>query len=394
MKRTFKLLLAVAALAALPYGLIRWAEYTPAAEEDVDIDCAVEPATLAVGQTFKVVSWNIQFSAGRARRFFYEGGDDVSVPAEEVQETLNGIARALREMRPDLALLQEVDRDSARTGHVDQLPPLAGELRTPCVASAPYFKSRFVPFPPGDFLGQMDMHLAVISRFGLRKARRVQLPLLDEPRWRQAFNLKRALLTAEVPVEGLDRPLAIAVTHLSAFSKGDGTLDKQIDVLEAWMRERPADQPWILAGDLNLLPPGDDPKRVQGSEFYADDPNPVERLLPEFKEVMGVERQLAASARTYLPPGAEEPDRKIDYAFVGGPIEVMRAQVPRGPSQLSDHLPLAFTLRIHDGEADAPQGRDRGEVDTGFPEDPRPGRGKHVPGELQPDSAEPDTDEP
>ncbi|MCB9743729.1 MAG: endonuclease/exonuclease/phosphatase family protein [Alphaproteobacteria bacterium] len=394
MKRIFKLLLAVAALAALPYGLIRWAEYTPAPEEDVAVDCTGQAATLAPGQTFKVVSWNIQFSGGRARHFFYDGGEDVQVPAQEVQDTLDGLSRTLRELRPDLALLQEVDRDSARTGGVDQLPPLAGELRTPCVASAPYFKSRFVPFPPGDFLGRMDMHLAIVSRFGLRQARRVQLPLLDEPRWRQAFNLKRALLTAELPVEGLDRPLAVAVTHLSAFSKGDGTLDKQVDVLEAWMRARPADQPWILAGDLNLLPPGDDPKRVDGGEFYADDPNPIERLIPAFQEVLGAERQLAANARSYLPPGAQEPDRKIDYAFVGGPLEVLQAQVPRGPASLSDHLPLVFTLRITDGEAEVKQGRARGEDDTGAPIELDPDGRAVLPGVLQPDSGEVDTNEP
>jgi endonuclease/exonuclease/phosphatase family metal-dependent hydrolase len=152
-------------------------------------------------------------------------------------------------------------------------------------------------------------------------------------------------LAAELPIAGGGPPLAVAVTHLSAFSYGDGTLVQQVDALAAWMAARPPDQPWILAGDLNLLPPGDDPKRLAvESELYADDPNPVERLLPRFQEAFA--DPLDPGVRTYLPFGAAEPDRKIDYVFYGGPIRLTGAEVLREHSQISDHLPIRVQFQL------------------------------------------------
>ena len=43
---------------------------------------------------------------------------------------------------------------------------------------------------------------------------------------------------------------------------------------------------------------------------------------------------------------ADEPDRKIDYVFVGGPVEVLDARVMREHAEISDHLPVLARLRI------------------------------------------------
>ncbi|MCB9765880.1 MAG: endonuclease/exonuclease/phosphatase family protein [Alphaproteobacteria bacterium] len=358
-RRLLRILLALIAVIATPLGILTFTAYDPPPEAPADVRCAGDQVTLRKGDAFTLVSWNIQFSASRKHQFFYDGGDVVQVPRADVDETLAAIAKALRALGPDLALLQEVDRGSDRTHRVDQLGPLLDALKDPCEVSAPYHRARFVPFPVPDFLGKVDMNLAVLSRFSMRQAARVQLPLLKESRIRQAFNLKRALLHAEVPVEGLSHPLAIAVTHLSAFSRGDGTLAEQVAVLEAWMSARPEGQPWILAGDLNLLPPGDDPKRLRvHSELFADEVNPIERLLPRFQEIFGARNQLDTENRTYLPFGYQEPDRKIDYVFYGGPIEVEEAEVLRRYSALSDHLPVRAVLRL--GEAAGRPGDVRG----------------------------------
>jgi endonuclease/exonuclease/phosphatase family metal-dependent hydrolase len=290
---------------------------------------------LARGEPFTVVSWNIQYAAGR-HHFFYDGGPTVSVPPDDVHRTLDGIGAALRDA--DLALVQEIDRDSRRTGRIDELVALADGWGT--WASAPYHRSAYVPVPRHEPLGRIDLHLALLSRFPLAHARRTALPALRESRLRRALNLKRAVLSAEIPFEGGN--LAVAVTHLSAWSRGDGTLAKQVEVLAAWMeaRER-AGQPFVLAGDLNLLPPGDDPSRLPDPTEYADHPNPIERLIPRFRSVIPPERLLDPSSRTYQPfDGA--PQRLLDYMFVSDAIEV-RSAAP-DPTDLSDHLPLRATL--------------------------------------------------
>jgi endonuclease/exonuclease/phosphatase family metal-dependent hydrolase len=196
-------------------------------------------------------------------------------------------------------------------------------------------------------MGRVGLHLGILSKYQIDSAKRTQLALLQEPRWRQYFNLKRALLESSLPIGlGSDRSsLKVAVTHLSAFSNGDGTLTKQIEQIKEWMESQPPDQPWILAGDFNLLPPGDNPDRLKGdASLYADETNPIEQLFKLFTEVTG--NPLSPEARTYLPFGATEPDRKIDYIFYGGPIEVFSAKVLTEANEISDHLPMEIKFQL------------------------------------------------
>lgn len=321
--------------------------HDPAPVEAVTVDKADgAPAPLKAGQPFTLVSWNIQFGAGKTEPFFYEHGDRVHATRAELDTSLPALAAATTEMKPDILLLQELDRDSKRTLNIDQYPQHMQAGGFTAGASTPYHRVAFVPMPPGNPLGQVDMHLAVLARSPISKAERIQLALLKEnPLW-QAGNLKRALLWAELPVEGHDQPLAVAVTHLSAFSRGDGTLDAQIDRLVQWIEARPEGQPWVLAGDFNLLPPGFDKSALspEKAELYADETNPIEKMLPEYRTI--IEDHLAPANATYVAVGETKGDRKIDYVFVGGPIEVIEAGVVEKYHALSDHLPLRATLRI------------------------------------------------
>jgi endonuclease/exonuclease/phosphatase family metal-dependent hydrolase len=350
------LLVGVVGLVALLGLLVLLAaltEHRPDPVEPVAVSCEGATTPLKVGEPIKILSWNVQYGASRKHQFFYDGGQAVHVPIEDVKETTAAIASALSAYGADVLLLQEIDSDSARTHRINQGPIYKKGAGAVCEAVTTYHRSPFVPSPTTNPLGRVDMGLQLLTRSApLAKAERIQLALLDEPRIVQMFNLKRALLTAEVPIEGWPQPLALAVTHLSAFSKGDGTLAKQVAQLRAWMDARPKDQPWILAGDFNLLPPGDDPGRLAAEgDAYRDPVNPMEALLKDYRDIFG-DAQLDPMNRTYLPFGFPEPDRKIDYVLVGGPIEVIEAKVLREHAAISDHLPLVATLRI--GPAPAP----------------------------------------
>ncbi len=314
--------------------------YDPAPVESVAVECAGEPRALKPGEAFTVLVWNLQFGASRKHEFFYDGGDAVHVPREDVDETLAAIAGVLSQVDADLVLLQEVDRGSARTHRIDQLSRLAGDW--PCRLSTPYHQAAYVPHPPGDHLGRVNMNLAMLSRFPLQMGTRTDLPRLVEPWIRRVFNLKRALLSVEVPVEG-GLPLRVGNTHLSAFSRGDGTLGRQVGVLSGWAG---SGRRFLLGGDFNMLPPGDDPGRLAGgSESYADAENPLATLLEAHDEVSG-KGLLDPAWRTYLPFGAGQPDRKIDYLFHGRDVEVLEARVLAEHDSISDHLPIFARLKI------------------------------------------------
>ncbi|MFH1463702.1 MAG: endonuclease/exonuclease/phosphatase family protein [Pseudomonadota bacterium] len=320
----------------------------PPPRQPVPVEGDAPAAAPRAGQTIDLLSWNVQFCGSRRHHFFYDGGSDVHVPEAEVRATQASMAALLGRVRPALLLLQEVDRDSRRTQRIDQLPALVAAAGARRWASTWYHRAPFVPHPLPTMLGRVDMHLALACRTALVGAERLQLPLLRESRVRQAFNLKRALLWASVPVEGWRRPLHLAVAHLSAFSRGDGTMERQIAALAAWMGEREdAGQPWVLAGDLNLLPPGDDPGRLpDGRETYADWPNPIERLTTRFRTAVPSARWLDPEQRTYLPYGATSPDRKIDWIFLGPRVEAVSAGPLPDLEGLSDHLPLHARIAL------------------------------------------------
>lgn len=328
--------------------------HDPAPTEPVTIDAGAGSAKpLVAGQPFTIVSWNLQFGAGKTEPFFYEEGSRVGATQAELDVSLPALAAATTAMGADVLLLQELDRDSARTLHIDQYPQHMKAGGFVAGASAPYHRA-FVPMPITNPLGRVDMHLAIMSRSPIARAERIQLALLKENPVFQAGNLKRAILWAELPVEGHAQPLAVAVTHLSAFSRGDGTLQKQVDALVQWIEARPEGQPWVLAGDFNLLPPGFDKSKLSAEKaaLYNDATNPLDAMIPRFKTVIA--DHLAPENATYYAVGSATGDRKIDYMFVGGPIEVLEGQVVGEYHPISDHVPIRARLRIGPPPAPAP----------------------------------------
>ena len=321
---------------------IRSLNYNPPARMELSPECLRPGKVLKPGDEFSVLSWNLQFAGSREHEFFYDGGSAVHVDEVTVQNTMQAIADLIKVRSPDVLFLQEVDRDSARTGRVDQLQAYLGAGDWACYSSTPYHRSRYLPHPASEHLGRVDMHLAVLSRFTLEQGERIALPGLRESWLRRQFNLKRALQWLLLPVEGAE-PIRLGNTHLSAFSDGDGTLSHQVGVLEAWVAQ---DESWVLAGDMNMLPPGDDRGRLpDGGAAYADDPNPMERLQPDRYDVARGDL-LNEQARTYLPFGAEEPLKKIDYLLSSDRLELVEQSVLREASELSDHLPIWAKYRV------------------------------------------------
>ncbi len=322
-------------------------EFNPGPVEKVSVQNMRPNEPVPSGKVLKLLSWNLQFAGSRKHHFFYDGGQAVHVPPSDVEATLLKISQLLKSRNPDFALLQEIDQHSDRTGNIDQLETLKSYAQGVSWVSTPYHKVPYVPHPSHEPMGRVNLNLSTLSKYEVSSARRHQLALLNEPRWRQFFNLKRAILETTIPIGvGANRPsLILGNTHLSAFSGGDGTLDKQITQIEAWIESIPEGQPWILAGDFNLLPPADTPSRLgTDADLYADAGNPIQRLTRKYKHAFP--NLLSAEARTYLPFGAGEPDRKIDYIFYGGPLEIESAEVLREASAISDHLPLEIQFRI------------------------------------------------
>jgi len=143
------------------------------------------------------------------------------------------IARVIKSVNPDLVALQEVDDGTERTKHVDQ-PAVLARLTGMNVVF-------------GDNIGYQGGHYgnAVLSRLPVKRHENHPLPLFDNGE-------QRGVLEVEVGMPNGTGPLLFLATHLDhrAGDRERVASAKAINELAA----TGADQPALLAGDLNDLP--------------------------------------------------------------------------------------------------------------------------------------------
>ncbi|MGM0453974.1 MAG: endonuclease/exonuclease/phosphatase family protein [Thermodesulfobacteriota bacterium] len=359
MKILIYIILALVVIAAALLGLIWFSTFHPPAKKTEPVRCDDQAPVLTPGQTIKVLSWNVQFMAGKGYHFFYEGGTDTRPEPGDIAKTLDAVAEVIRDEDPDIVLLQEVDVNARRTDYMNQVKKLARRLPDAyrCRASSYYWKADFVPHPK--IMGSVGMKLVTFSKYRIDSAMRHQLPLIPESTLRQQFNLKRAVLVTRLPVTD-NGDFAVLNTHLSAFAQGTNALARQVDVVKSLMDRFSANAiPWIAGGDFNLLPPGKAYQRLSQEQKYRYQPE--SRLKPIFEDyqaVPGLEDISGKNRRqwyTHFPndPAIKTPNKTIDYIFYADTVAVGPHYVRRRDTAgISDHLPVVAEFVLPKTEPD------------------------------------------
>ena len=155
--KILRFLLSMFLLAAILFaGLLEYltlTEYRPQEREHV----AVSPwpgDPIYPGVSLKVMTWNCGYGAlGDNADFFMDGGKRVmTADRERVRSNLAGIEQTTAQLQPDVCFLQEVDRDSTRSFHIDELIGINNTLMEDyeldyIPAFAYNYDVEFVPFP-------------------------------------------------------------------------------------------------------------------------------------------------------------------------------------------------------------------------------------------------------
>ncbi len=350
-------------LAGLLGGFIYFTNWYPADVQAEKIHTKGNAPILKVGQHFKVLSWNIQYLAGKDFVFFYDDGAEVAKNVatrptpQAIGNTLKEVAKVIIQEDPDLILLQEVDDGAARTDYQDQLEELLLLLpdEYKCHTSTFYWKSSFVPDP--NVWGSAGMKLSIISKYQLKTATRHALPLITYPNlpfnrvvyeWvKRQFYIKRAIQEVSIPLEG-GGELLIFNTHFSAFAQGSNTMEKQVSKAQQLLEGADSKaKPWIFAGDLNLLPTTKAYQQLnpthQGLYNEKSELEPLLAKYPSFPSPEQVDTTQSKAFFTHFPndPRVKAPDRTIDYIFHSPSITLFRAYVQQeGTLKISDHLPI------------------------------------------------------
>lgn len=245
------LLLALAALVVY----LTATEYRPAARQDAELAELRDGSAIAPGEQMTICSWNIGYAGLDAGTdFFMDGGGTVNPAAGDVHENLATIRDFIASQPADAWLLQEVDVNSARTGHIDELAAIA-QVYPGSHALAYNYKCDFVPFPLPP-IGRVESGIATLTNGCVKGSfERIALPCPFS--WPvSAANLKRCLLVARLAVEGSARELVLVNLHLEAYDDGQGKIAQTWLLMEFLQQEYEKGNYVIAGGDFNQAFPG------------------------------------------------------------------------------------------------------------------------------------------
>ena len=343
-------------------GWVYSVTFHPADIQAEPVSCPEDTPVLKANQDLKVMTWNVQYMAGKNYWFFYSNGPDYRPGKEDIKITLDEVARVIKAEKPHVVLLQEVDDGAARTDGEDQLAKLMERLPGlyPCHSSSFYWKASIIP-KKELFYGPVGMKLSVISKYKINSATRRQIALLDTDNFIvQQFNLKRALQEVRLPVQDADgvakKELTFLNTHLSAFAQGGNTMEKQVAQASRLLaRFTKEGLPWILAGDFNLVPPGKAYNRL------PDEMKSWYKTRTEIEPLFGLYQAIPSQADSDGPdykkffthfsnvPKYKDvgPNKTIDYFFLNKKIPVSEYYVRQNDTlRISDHLPLLVRIKV------------------------------------------------
>ncbi|MGI9232082.1 MAG: endonuclease/exonuclease/phosphatase family protein [Woeseiaceae bacterium] len=313
------------------------------------------------------MSYNVQYMASKNYVFFYDvdvgdservadvyaaGKTIASRPSRKhVFWTLDRVAELIEKEDPDIILFQEINgADDSRTHYTDHTEELLDRLpadRYPCRSDTSYWKAEFIFHP--DVLGPVNMQLLTLSKYRIEKSERHQLPRKANNFLVRPFDFQRALLETRIATND-DRSVAVINTHYEAWGAGTGIMEKQVARTQALLQSLDAeDVPWVLGGDLNLLPPDNNRQRTRILEARTGSYDAKPQIKPLYDQYRGIPalRLLNSSDPrawyTHYPndPTATGPDRTIDYQFYSGQWSLDDAYVMHGDAlEISDHLPV------------------------------------------------------
>lgn len=169
--------------------------------------------------TLKVMSYNIHHA---------------NPPSEPGKIDLEAIAKVIKDQKPDIVALQEVDVNTARSGKINEASMLALKL-----GFKSFFFAKAIDHEGGDY------GVAILSKYPLSENQIHRLPTQETTKGEP-----RVLATAQVTLPG-GRKIRFGVTHLDAQKSDTNRLLQVAEINKIAVAEQ---LPLIVAGDLNATP--------------------------------------------------------------------------------------------------------------------------------------------
>jgi endonuclease/exonuclease/phosphatase family metal-dependent hydrolase len=224
------------------------------------------------------------------------------------QPNLDEAARLVRERDVDVALIQEVDRGTKRSGGVDQVAYLAEKSGHAAIMG------RSLDYDGGEY------GVAALSRDGF--VSRHTHPLAVTPPQERAGGAHEPRVALVAVARTRLGELQIANTHLDASRDDHYRLQEAAQLLAIVQPLRDGPRPMVIGGDFNAEPESAVLDRLRAAG-----------LRDAWAE--------CGDGPGYTFP-SHAPVKRIDYLFLTGSLTCARAEVIE--TTMSDHRPLLVTV--------------------------------------------------
>ncbi|MBQ3574649.1 MAG: hypothetical protein IJA26_03220, partial [Clostridia bacterium] len=235
---------------------------------------------LPAGEELTFISWNIGFGAYNDDfSFFMDGGKYSRAYSKEVcEDNVNTVIARLSEIRPDIALIQEIDTDATRSHHVNQRDMVEKAFGSHSAAFAQNYDSSYLFYPLNQPIGASESGILTLANAEITDAVRYSLPI--ETGFRKLLDLDRCYSVQHIPISN-GKTLALFNLHLSAYT-ADGTIaTEQLEIILRHMQEEYDKGNYIIAGgDFNKDMWGDSSAYtgISGEDYSWAKPFPTELL--------------------------------------------------------------------------------------------------------------------
>ncbi|WP_296126784.1 endonuclease/exonuclease/phosphatase family protein [uncultured Anaerococcus sp.] len=347
MKKTIKILLGLVGIVLLAFILLlvylMITEYKPKDVEEIAVT-GTKDQKLEQDHDYKLLTWNIGYAGlDKDTDFFMDGGKMVfPISKDHVEKALTGIAESIKKIDPDLCLLQEVDSNSKRTYHINEVEFFDNKLDG--ISTFAYnYKVNFVPipFPP---MGKVNSGIYTNSKYQIESSFRYQQPIPHKWPVRLA-NLKRGFNASYLPIEGTDKQLVLVNAHLDAYESGsNGRLAQTKQILAFMAEEYKKGNYVIVGGDFNQeLREGH--KTDTPEDMWHPSPFPYEYMSDDFKTVF--DENINSSRLNHKPYDPNDSyECIIDGFIVSKNVTVNKVEGQKLGFVNSDHNPVLLEFKL------------------------------------------------
>lgn len=311
---------------------------------------ADENAKVEAGVTYSAVTYNIGFCAYTPDfSFFMDGGaSSWAKSPESVRACAEGVGQVLDMQDVDFVFCEEVDRNSTRSYHIDQMDIINGHMSGYDRMFAVNYDSPFLFYPLTQPHGKSLSGLALYSRYPVHDGIRRSLPIAESVQ--RLIDLDRCYMKARTDMAD-GRALVMYTIHMTAYSSDATVRDNQLKMLISDMTEEyEAGNAVICGGDFNL-----EVRSMLVNENTPEWAHPLDRsalgqmadawdILPEEVRESGC-GSCRDSGVVYTPGVTQE--WTLDTFLVSPNVTVETVETLDLGYTFSDHNPVKITFHIN-----------------------------------------------